>query len=393
MAAIGSGRRAEPPGRAISHSPVMPPALLRTIAGTAIAVSLAAPAHAADLNPATVAAFDRYVQATEARINSEVVNAEQFLWPQTLPPADRDARLAALRSGTLLIEKLETTQQGRSIDIPGGLVHHWVGVAFLPGIPIDRVIAILQDYDRHASIYAPRVARSVLRAHDDDTYRFHLRYFMKKGITVVVDSENIAQFTKPASDRAFSRIVSTRMAEVDEPGMPSEREKPIGHDGGYLWRLNSVLALSRARRWHLPAVRVGVAHPWNSLRPRVACRPVRYQPATRIAGVHARHDAARAVRPLKWRGSSSPAGARTATSTRFSVSGSRSVVAVTVSPSRPPSTDRTLIEGAGLAFHPLRPEIDPTDTSLVHRIMDRRRGSESSCGKSSSLRSKPCSTM
>ena len=37
---------------------------------------------------------------------------------------------------------------------------------------------------------------------------------------------------------------------------------------------------------------------------------------------------------------------------------------------------RTLIEGAGLAFHPLRPEIDPTDTSLVHRIMDRRRGSE-----------------
>jgi len=36
----------------------------------------------------------------------------------------------------------------------------------------------------------------------------------------------------------------------------------------------------------------------------------------------------------------------------------------------------TLIEGAGLAFHPLRPEIDPTDASRVHRIMDRRRGSE-----------------
>jgi rhamnosyltransferase subunit B len=41
-----------------------------------------------------------------------------------------------------------------------------------------------------------------------------------------------------------------------------------------------------------------------------------------------------------------------------------------------PEYYRTLIEGAGLAFHPLRPEIDPTDTSLVHRIMDRRRGSE-----------------
>ena len=62
---------------------------------------------------------------------------------------------------------------------------------------------------------------------------------MKKVITVVVDSENTAQFTKPAGDRAFSRIISTRMAEVDDPGTPSEREKPIGHDGGYLWRLNS----------------------------------------------------------------------------------------------------------------------------------------------------------
>jgi hypothetical protein len=214
-------------------------ALLRTIAGAAIAVCVSAPAHGADLSPATVAAFDRYVEATEARINSEVLDAERFLWPQTLAQADRDARLTALRSGKILIEKLETKPQGHSINIPGGLVHHWVGVAFLPGIPIDRVIALLQDYDRHASIYAPRVARSVLRAHEDDTYRFHLRYFMKKVITVVVDSENTAQFAKPAGDRAFSRIVSTRMAEVDEPGTPSERERPIGHDSGYLWRLNS----------------------------------------------------------------------------------------------------------------------------------------------------------
>jgi len=217
----------------------MPSALLKAIAGAAIAACLAAPAHAADLSPATVAAFERYVQATEARINTEVVNAEQFLWPQTLPPAVRDARLAALRSGTLVIDKLETTQQGHPIDIPGGLVHHWIGVAFLPNVPIDRAIALLQDYDRHASIYAPRVARSLLRSHDGDTYRFQLRFLMKKVITVVVDSENTGTFTRPAADRAFSRIVSTRMAEVDDPGTPSEREKPIGHDSGYLWRLNS----------------------------------------------------------------------------------------------------------------------------------------------------------
>jgi hypothetical protein len=211
------------------------------IAGILVLFTAARPAHlsAADLTPATVAAFERYVQSTEARIDAEVRTADRFLWPQTLSPSERDSRMAALHNGTLLIEKLETRPQGRSIDIPGGLVHHWVGVAFMPGVPIDRAIAMLQDYDRHATIYAPRVARSTLRSHDDNTFQFHLRFFMKKVITVVVDSENTGKFTRPSHDRAFSRIVSTRMAEVENPGTSSEREKPVGHDGGYLWRLNS----------------------------------------------------------------------------------------------------------------------------------------------------------
>src|SRR5205807_8610257 len=38
---------------------------------------------------------------------------------------------------------------------------------------------------------------------------------------------------------AYSRSVSTRIAEVVDPGQPGEREKPVGHDGGFLWRLNS----------------------------------------------------------------------------------------------------------------------------------------------------------
>jgi UDP:flavonoid glycosyltransferase YjiC (YdhE family) len=37
---------------------------------------------------------------------------------------------------------------------------------------------------------------------------------------------------------------------------------------------------------------------------------------------------------------------------------------------------RPLVETSGLEFRPLRPEVDPNDTALVERIMDRRRGSE-----------------
>jgi hypothetical protein len=199
----------------------------------------AALASAADLSASTVAAFDRYVQATENRINAEVASNDRFLWPFSLPPQDRDARLDGLRRGALIIEPLETQRDGRTLTVPNGLVHHWVGLAFLPGTSIDRAVALLQDYDRHAAIYAPRIARSGLRSRDGDTFVFHLRFFMKKVITVVIDSENTATFVRPAADRAYSRIVSTRLAEIEDAGLPSEREKPIGHDGGYLWRLNT----------------------------------------------------------------------------------------------------------------------------------------------------------
>jgi hypothetical protein len=62
---------------------------------------------------------------------------------------------------------------------------------------------------------------------------------MKKVLTVVLNTEHEAHYVRPAPDRAYSRIVSTRIAEVENPGTPAEREKPIGKDGGYMWRLNT----------------------------------------------------------------------------------------------------------------------------------------------------------
>jgi hypothetical protein len=102
---------------------------------------------------------------------------------------------------------------------------------------VDRALALLQDYDSHASVYRPAVARSRLLSRDGDVFRVYLRFHMKKVITVVVNSEHEARFSRPAADRAQSRIYSLRIAEVDGPDTPQEREMPVGNDGGYLWRL------------------------------------------------------------------------------------------------------------------------------------------------------------
>lgn len=207
---------------------------LRIFAVRAIVLSLlTTPVVAADLQPHTVAAFDRYVGVTEAHMSRD----GPFLWIDTLPDAQRRLGLDKLGLGELLIERLATRGEGNRIVVPDGLIHHWVGLVFVPRATVDQSLALLQDYDRHADIYRPAVARSKLRAREGDVFHVYLRFFMKKVLTVVVNSDHEARFTRLGLNRAQSRIYSTRIAEVDEPDTPREREKPVGHDGGYLWRL------------------------------------------------------------------------------------------------------------------------------------------------------------
>ena len=195
-------------------------------------IGLPARAVAAELLPRTVAAFERYVQVTE-----RAAADGPFLWIDSLPDAERRSRLDAVRQGTLLIERITMRENGKGIDIPDGLVHHWLGAVFVPGGTVARALALLQDYDTHAAIYRPAVARSRILSRDGDVFRVYLRFYMKKVITVVVNSEHEARFSRPAADRAQSRIYSLRIAEVENPDTPQEREMPVGNDGGYLWRL------------------------------------------------------------------------------------------------------------------------------------------------------------
>ncbi|HKT82003.1 MAG TPA: hypothetical protein VJP86_17360 [Vicinamibacterales bacterium] len=193
----------------------------------------------ADLHPATAAAFDAYVAERERQLGESESSETRFLWIDHLPDGDRSARLNGLRAGALLIEPLKTTRGGRPIDVPDGMIHHWLGTVFVKGASLDRTLQLLQDYDRHAEIFKPAVSQSRILSQSGGTFLVSLRFYMKKVLTVVVDGEHRAQFTRAAANRAFSRIVSLRLAEVDNAGTAEEREKPVGHDGGYLWRINS----------------------------------------------------------------------------------------------------------------------------------------------------------
>ena len=209
----------------------------RHVRGVIVAVVLALVAtvgvRAAELHEGTIKAFEAYTVAVEAR------PATPFLWLDTLPAAARDAALGELRGGGLVIERLTARPSGREIRVPDGLIHHWIGTVFVPKGTVAAALDLLQDYDRHATVYSPTVAKSHLIARQGDEFRFSLRFVMTKVITVVVDGEHEARFARLSPGRARSWIHSTRLAEVAEAGTSKEHEEPVGKGGGYLWRLNT----------------------------------------------------------------------------------------------------------------------------------------------------------
>ena len=187
----------------------------------------------------TIAAFDEYVRLTESRLDEELAHPERFLRVDTHPAARRQAELTRLKSGEILIDRLETLVKGQPLEAPDGLIHHWIASVFLPGVSLDRVVTVLQDYDRQAQLFAPAVLRSKLRSRTADQFKMHLRLIRTKVITVVLDTENDVRYTTPGPTRVEFRARSTSVREVENAGKSNEIVKPDGDGHGFMWRLNT----------------------------------------------------------------------------------------------------------------------------------------------------------
>jgi hypothetical protein len=203
-------------------------------------VSLAAPpARASELRPETVEAFDRYVHASEARMDDDLRDGN-FLFMDSLPGERRDKIYAQVRQEDLFIEQLHTlADDGRPIHIPGGLIHHWIGIAFIPNGSFARTLDVLQDYKKYGQIYKPDVRRSELLEQDGDVWKVYLQMYKKSLVSVVLNGNFDASEHLLSSARAEIRSYSTRIAEVRDPEGPNMEELPVGKDHGYLWRLYS----------------------------------------------------------------------------------------------------------------------------------------------------------
>jgi len=207
----------------------------RCVSAVLLALVYAQPAVAleSELKPATAAAFDEYARQLEARHQTDLAAGAPFLWVDTLAEGARKLDLEKLSRGEVVMHQVARP------DCPDGIIHHWTGTIFIPHVTLPQLLKLLQDYDRHSTYYAPEVTASKLQARDGDTFQIFLRFRRKKVITVVLNTQHTVQYTTLSPTRAMSRSVSTRIAQTEDADKPDGPEKPVGNDGGYLWRINA----------------------------------------------------------------------------------------------------------------------------------------------------------
>jgi len=201
-----------------------------------------APRSVADsptFKPKTMEAFSNYVRATDARNNAEIESGKDFLWIDALPEAARNRAYKSLATGESQIQQRNPLADGREIPCPEGMIHHWEGLIFIPGVRLDDVLHVLEDYDHHSAYYAPDVARSKLQERDGDHFRAFLRFRRQKVITVVLDTDHDIRYFRDGPQQAHSRSSATHIAEVDNAGKSNEREKSRGDDNGFLWGMET----------------------------------------------------------------------------------------------------------------------------------------------------------
>lgn len=196
---------------------------------------------AAELRLHTAAAYEKYLRLTDQRIENELRAARPgapFLVIDAQSGADTRALRESLRRGEIHVQRMHTLENRREIEVEDGLIHHWLGAAFFPGVKLENVQALLRDYAQHDQ-YFPEVEKSRLISSDGDVYKFFYRLKRKKVITVVYNTEHEASYRPISRTRLASRGVARRIAQLTDAGSAGEEELPIGNDGGYLWRLNS----------------------------------------------------------------------------------------------------------------------------------------------------------
>ena len=186
----------------------------------------------------TLRAFQSYVAERDARAQNSLT-AGSFLWVDDLGKKERKEAYAQLQRGEVVLRRVAMGAESPNNELSGGMIHDWRGIVFIPGAKLNEVLQVLKDYNHHSSYYAPDVQQSRIESREGNHYQIFYRFRRTKVVTVVLNSEHGVDYFRDSTTKAHSRSTALRIAEVDDPGGPKEKEKQPGDDNGFLWRMET----------------------------------------------------------------------------------------------------------------------------------------------------------
>jgi putative flippase GtrA len=192
-------------------------------------------AQAADLQPETLKAWNKAVEKTEQRISGELSSPDGFLALDFLDPQEAAHERQAVLSGRIPIRKIEAS---KTVDVPGGMIHHWRGAVFIPGVPLHFILSRVKNPNVEDTRQEDVLDSKVLQRSANEL-RLYLKLQRSKIVTVVYNTEHLVRYQQHGTDRESSSSTATKIAEVERISGSREHEKPEGHDRGFLWRMNS----------------------------------------------------------------------------------------------------------------------------------------------------------
>jgi hypothetical protein len=190
--------------------------------------------NAIELQPGTLQAWDDYISAADSRMQARLDAERPFLWTDEAP--DRKSRL---QRGEVLVAPV--SRHGTQ-SVPNGLIHDWIGAVFIPNTTLDRLLAVVHDYDRYKEFYKPAVTDSKVLACADRDQSFSMVWQSRVlFVNAAIEGQYQAHDFAVDERRGYTITATTSVQEVEGYGHSGEHLLPPGQGNGFIWRLHSIV--------------------------------------------------------------------------------------------------------------------------------------------------------
>ncbi len=187
----------------------------------------------ASLKPETVNAWDSYVFSAKAQMLQRLQPGNHFLSID-----DDDGHLSDIRNGEIIVLPVGVQNPKK---VSSGLIHDWIGAAFLRKTNLSDVLSTVRNYDRYKQYYQPAVLESKTLEGPGSSDHFSM-LLMNKSLVLktALESEYETSYVRVDEKRWYSISQTTRIQEIQKYGTPEQKKLRVDEGTGLIWRLLSI---------------------------------------------------------------------------------------------------------------------------------------------------------